>query len=134
MGFCVTGWEIFDRWEIFSGLGCTGSRFSRISSLPQNIARAFESIYKQHGVAGLWRGVTGAVPRVAVGSAAQLATFASAKDWVCERQVRGGEGRAGSSHRRPLRSLIFRGEKLTAGASRSGSGRAAGRRCWRGAW
>uniref|UniRef100_A0A8C8AV35 Solute carrier family 25 member 34 n=1 Tax=Otus sunia TaxID=257818 RepID=A0A8C8AV35_9STRI len=35
----------------------------------------------QHGVAGLWRGVTGAVPRVAVGSAAQLATFTSAKDW-----------------------------------------------------
>ncbi|XP_075629560.1 solute carrier family 25 member 34 isoform X1 [Balearica regulorum gibbericeps] len=52
----------------------------------ESISGAFESIYKQHGVAGLWRGVTGAVPRVAVGSAAQLATFASAKDWVCERQ------------------------------------------------
>uniref|UniRef100_A0A8C0UXI7 Solute carrier family 25 member 34 n=1 Tax=Cyanistes caeruleus TaxID=156563 RepID=A0A8C0UXI7_CYACU len=38
-------------------------------------------IYQQHGVVGLWRGVTGAVPRVAVGSAVQLATFASAKDW-----------------------------------------------------
>ncbi|XP_074704330.1 solute carrier family 25 member 34 isoform X2 [Strix aluco] len=52
----------------------------------ESISAAFESIYKQHGVAGLWRGVTGAVPRVAVGSAAQLATFTSAKDWVCERQ------------------------------------------------
>ncbi|NXN26862.1 S2534 protein, partial [Nycticryphes semicollaris] len=52
----------------------------------ESISGAFTSIYKQHGVAGLWRGVTGAVPRVAVGSAAQLATFASAKDWVCERQ------------------------------------------------
>uniref|UniRef100_A0A8C4U373 Solute carrier family 25 member 34 n=1 Tax=Falco tinnunculus TaxID=100819 RepID=A0A8C4U373_FALTI len=52
----------------------------------ESISDAFESIYKQHGVAGLWRGVTGAVPRVAVGSAAQLATFTSAKDWVCERQ------------------------------------------------
>ncbi|XP_075376737.1 solute carrier family 25 member 34 isoform X3 [Mycteria americana] len=52
----------------------------------ESISGAFESIYKQHGVAGLWRGVTGAMPRVAVGSAAQLATFASAKDWVCERQ------------------------------------------------
>ncbi|NXK13548.1 S2534 protein, partial [Herpetotheres cachinnans] len=52
----------------------------------ESISGAFESIYKQHGVAGLWRGVTGAVPRVAVGSAAQLATFTSAKDWVCERQ------------------------------------------------
>lgn len=65
------------------------SRPPRISSLPQNISGAFKSIYRQHGVAGLWRGVTGAVPRVAVGSAAQLATFTSAKDWVCERQVRG---------------------------------------------
>ncbi|NXD86524.1 S2534 protein, partial [Halcyon senegalensis] len=55
----------------------------------ENISGAFKSIYKQHGVAGLWRGVTGAVPRVAVGSAAQLATFTSAKDWVCERRVRG---------------------------------------------
>ncbi|NXK80243.1 S2534 protein, partial [Amazona guildingii] len=52
----------------------------------ESISGAFESIYRQHGVAGLWRGVTGAVPRVAVGSAAQLATFASAKDWVCEHQ------------------------------------------------
>ncbi|XP_074883794.1 solute carrier family 25 member 34 isoform X4 [Buteo buteo] len=52
----------------------------------ESISGAFKSIYKQHGVAGLWRGVTGAVPRVAVGSAAQLATFTSAKDWVCERQ------------------------------------------------
>uniref|UniRef100_A0A8B9TPJ2 Solute carrier family 25 member 34 n=1 Tax=Anas platyrhynchos TaxID=8839 RepID=A0A8B9TPJ2_ANAPL len=46
----------------------------------ESISGAFESIYRQHGVAGLWRGVSGAVPRVAVGSAAQLATFASAKD------------------------------------------------------
>ncbi|KAL9825280.1 solute carrier family 25 member 34 isoform 2-T2 [Geothlypis trichas] len=51
-----------------------------------SISGAFKSIYQQHGVVGLWRGVTGAVPRVAVGSAVQLATFASAKDWVCERQ------------------------------------------------
>ncbi|XP_064586479.1 solute carrier family 25 member 34 isoform X2 [Zonotrichia leucophrys gambelii] len=52
----------------------------------ESISGAFKSIYQQHGVVGLWRGVTGAVPRVAVGSAVQLATFASAKDWVCERQ------------------------------------------------
>ncbi|XP_050178328.1 solute carrier family 25 member 34 isoform X1 [Myiozetetes cayanensis] len=55
----------------------------------ENIAGAFRTIYRQHGVVGLWRGVTGAIPRVTVGSAVQLATFASAKDWVCERQVRG---------------------------------------------
>uniref|UniRef100_A0A8C9FK33 Solute carrier family 25 member 34 n=1 Tax=Pavo cristatus TaxID=9049 RepID=A0A8C9FK33_PAVCR len=52
----------------------------------ESISDAFGSIYRQHGVAGLWRGVSGAVPRVAVGSAAQLATFASAKDWVCQHQ------------------------------------------------
>ncbi|XP_027548914.1 solute carrier family 25 member 34 [Neopelma chrysocephalum] len=52
----------------------------------ENITTAFRSIYRQHGVVGLWRGVTGAIPRVTVGSAVQLATFASAKDWVCERQ------------------------------------------------
>ncbi|XP_072210582.1 uncharacterized protein [Excalfactoria chinensis] len=52
----------------------------------ESISGAFGSIYRQHGVAGLWRGVSGAVPRVAVGSAAQLATFASAKDWVCQHQ------------------------------------------------
>ncbi|NXU93580.1 S2534 protein, partial [Xiphorhynchus elegans] len=52
----------------------------------QNITSAFRTIYGQHGVAGLWRGVTGAIPRVTVGSAVQLATFSSAKDWVCEHQ------------------------------------------------
>ncbi|XP_066031156.1 solute carrier family 25 member 34-like isoform X1 [Chamaea fasciata] len=52
----------------------------------ESISSAFKNIYQQHGVVGLWRGVTGAVPRVTVGSAVQLSTFASAKDWVCERQ------------------------------------------------
>lgn len=47
-----------------------------------------ETIWRQQGLAGLWRGVGGAVPRVTVGSAAQLATFASAKAWVQEQQVR----------------------------------------------
>ncbi|XP_068171991.1 solute carrier family 25 member 34 [Antennarius striatus] len=43
---------------------------------------AFLTIYRREGLTGLWRGVNGAVPRVMVGSAVQLATFASAKDWV----------------------------------------------------
>ncbi|XP_037684362.1 solute carrier family 25 member 34 isoform X2 [Choloepus didactylus] len=47
---------------------------------------ALTTIWRQQGLAGLWRGVGGAVPRVMVGSAAQLATFASAKAWVQERQ------------------------------------------------
>ncbi|XP_030633417.1 solute carrier family 25 member 34 [Chanos chanos] len=48
----------------------------------QGVSNAFVSIYRREGVIGLWRGVNGAVPRVMVGSAAQLATFSSAKEWV----------------------------------------------------
>ncbi|XP_065431378.1 solute carrier family 25 member 34 isoform X2 [Chrysemys picta bellii] len=48
----------------------------------QGVSSAFETIYRKQGLVGLWRGVNGAVPRVMVGSAVQLATFASAKEWV----------------------------------------------------
>ncbi|CAJ1052073.1 solute carrier family 25 member 34 [Xyrichtys novacula] len=50
------------------------------------VSDAFATIYRKEGVIGLWRGVNGAVPRVMVGSAAQLATFTSAKDWVAHSQ------------------------------------------------
>lgn len=53
----------------------------------QGLSDAFATIYRREGVIGLWRGVNGAVPRVMVGSAAQLATFTSAKDWVSHTQV-----------------------------------------------
>ncbi|XP_042568200.1 solute carrier family 25 member 34 [Cyprinus carpio] len=52
----------------------------------QGVLSAFMSIYRREGVTGLWRGVNGAVPRVMVGSASQLATFSSAKDWVTRAQ------------------------------------------------
>ncbi|XP_042128190.1 solute carrier family 25 member 34 isoform X2 [Peromyscus maniculatus bairdii] len=52
----------------------------------QSVLGALESIWRRQGLLGLWRGVGGAVLRVTVGSAAQLATFASAKAWVQERQ------------------------------------------------
>lgn len=52
----------------------------------QSVSSAFLSIYRREGVMGLWRGVNGAVPRVTVGSAAQLSTFSSAKDWVTRAQ------------------------------------------------
>ncbi|XP_021118514.1 pleckstrin homology domain-containing family M member 2 isoform X7 [Heterocephalus glaber] len=55
----------------------------------QSVLGALETIWRQQGLLGLWRGVGGAVPRVMVGSAAQLATFTSAKVWVQEQQVRG---------------------------------------------
>ncbi|KAM5322572.1 solute carrier family 25 member 34 isoform 1-T1 [Glossophaga mutica] len=53
----------------------------------QSVLSALETIWRQQGLTGLWRGVGGAVPRVMVGSAAQLATFTSAKAWVHERQL-----------------------------------------------
>lgn len=53
----------------------------------QGVSDAFVTIYRKEGLIGLWRGVNGAVPRVMVGSAAQLATFTSAKEWVSHSQV-----------------------------------------------
>ncbi|CAL8236012.1 unnamed protein product [Boreogadus saida] len=52
----------------------------------QGVSSAFATIYRREGIIGLWRGVNGAVPRVMVGSAAQLATFSSAKEWVSHAQ------------------------------------------------
>lgn len=96
MSFCMGGWDTpFLFFLIFKKI---------IYFSSQSISGAFESIYRQHGVPGLWRGVTGAVPRVAVGSAAQLATFAAAKDWVCQRGVRGH-----APHPSPPRTPSFGG-------------------------
>ncbi|XP_067093124.1 solute carrier family 25 member 34 [Osmerus mordax] len=52
----------------------------------QGVSSAFATIYRREGVLGLWRGVNGAVPRVMVGSAAQLATFSSTKELLAARQ------------------------------------------------
>lgn len=49
---------------------------------------ALRAIYREHGVAGLWRGSSAAVARVSVGSAAQLSTFSSSKEMVVDLQVR----------------------------------------------
>ena len=57
------------------------------SSLFQGVSSAFATIYRREGLLGLWRGVNGAVPRVMVGSAAQLATFSSTKEQVAAHQV-----------------------------------------------
>ncbi|XP_078498714.1 solute carrier family 25 member 34 [Lissotriton helveticus] len=52
----------------------------------QSVSSAFESIYRKQGITGLWRGVNGAVPRVMVGSAFQLGTFSTAKEWVTKQK------------------------------------------------
>ena len=44
-------------------------------------------VYKQFGITGLWRGASGAVLRVSVGSAAQLSTFSITKDFIEKRKL-----------------------------------------------
>uniref|UniRef100_A0A3B3CYK0 Solute carrier family 25 member 35 n=1 Tax=Oryzias melastigma TaxID=30732 RepID=A0A3B3CYK0_ORYME len=53
----------------------------------QGMMHALSVIYRQHGIVGLWRGSSAAVPRVSVGSAAQLSTFSSSKELVTDLQV-----------------------------------------------
>jgi solute carrier family 25 protein 34/35 len=48
---------------------------------------ALSKIYRQHGLPGLWRGTSGAVPRLMVGSAAQLSTFQLAKEQLASSQA-----------------------------------------------
>lgn len=54
----------------------------------QGMMHALSVIYRQHGIVGLWRGSSAAVPRVSIGSAAQLSTFSSSKELVMDLQVR----------------------------------------------
>ena len=49
---------------------------------------ALVHIYRNYGITGLWRGVSGAVSRVMVGSAAQLSTYSSSKQYITSLQVR----------------------------------------------
>lgn len=43
---------------------------------------AFQKIYEVRGIRGLYRGVIGNIPRAALGSGAQLATFGPTKDFM----------------------------------------------------
>lgn len=45
----------------------------------QGLASAFRTIYGQHGIVGLWRGVSTTVVRVMVVSSVQLPTFAKTR-------------------------------------------------------
>ncbi|XP_053121697.1 solute carrier family 25 member 35 isoform X1 [Hemicordylus capensis] len=48
----------------------------------QGMLHALVMIHKEHGWMGLWRGAISAVPRVMVGSATQLSTFSSSKEFI----------------------------------------------------
>ncbi|XP_015275914.1 PREDICTED: solute carrier family 25 member 35 [Gekko japonicus] len=47
----------------------------------EGMLHALVIIHREHGMAGLWRGAISAVPRVMVGSATQLTTFSSSKEF-----------------------------------------------------
>ncbi|XP_078057035.1 solute carrier family 25 member 35 [Mustelus asterias] len=53
----------------------------------EGMLHALITIYRQHGISGLWRGSSSAVPRVIVGSAAQLSTFSSTKQLTNDLQL-----------------------------------------------
>ncbi|XP_010901298.2 solute carrier family 25 member 35 [Esox lucius] len=53
----------------------------------QGMFQALVAIHKQHGILGLWRGSSAAVPRVSVGSASQLYSFTASKELVADLQV-----------------------------------------------
>ncbi|MBN3282107.1 S2535 protein, partial [Polyodon spathula] len=55
--------------------------------LAQGMVHALVRIKKQHGILGLWRGSSAAVPRVTVGSATQLYSFTAAKEFVRDLQI-----------------------------------------------
>ncbi|XP_051900652.1 solute carrier family 25 member 35 isoform X2 [Pristis pectinata] len=48
---------------------------------------ALVTIYQRHGIIGLWRGSSSAVPRVMVGSAVQLSTFSKTKQVTRDLQL-----------------------------------------------
>ncbi|KAF4532356.1 hypothetical protein B566_EDAN003660 [Ephemera danica] len=50
-------------------------------------AAALYAIYTKHGITGLWRGASGSIPRIAVGSAAQLSTFATCRERLDKTQI-----------------------------------------------
>lgn len=54
----------------------------------KNTFNGLQTVYKEQGIKGLWRGVSAMVPRTAVGSSVQLTTFTLCKDVFHEIEVR----------------------------------------------
>ncbi|XP_053086494.1 solute carrier family 25 member 35 [Pangasianodon hypophthalmus] len=53
----------------------------------RGMMHALSVIHREHGILGLWRGSSAAVPRVSVGSASQLSTFSIAKELINDLQI-----------------------------------------------
>ncbi|XP_060569586.1 solute carrier family 25 member 35-like [Ruditapes philippinarum] len=47
-----------------------------------SMTKGFKKILKREGIKGLWRGTMAAVPKSTVGSAVQLGTFSTSKDYI----------------------------------------------------
>ena len=52
-----------------------------------SMSSGLKVIFAEHGVLGLWRGATGALTRVMIGSAAQLSTFSTAVEYITKTKV-----------------------------------------------
>lgn len=52
-----------------------------------NVWKTLLSIYRTHGILGLWRGASGAMLRVTVGSAVQLSAFSKAKEFFLQQKM-----------------------------------------------
>lgn len=53
----------------------------------EGTTHALKTIYKEQGLLGLWRGASGAVPRLAVGSSSQLGTFYVCREFLENHQL-----------------------------------------------
>lgn len=52
-----------------------------------SMTAALKDIYKQNGIRGLWRGADSTIPRAALGSGAQMATFGVTKEFLRSRDL-----------------------------------------------
>jgi len=50
-----------------------------------SMGSAFKTVYRTGGVRGLWQGASASIPRISVGSAAQLVTYTSVLDMLARR-------------------------------------------------
>ncbi|XP_048747663.1 solute carrier family 25 member 35-like [Ostrea edulis] len=53
----------------------------------ESMLHGMRSVFRDHGFTGLWRGVSAAIPRVMVGSATQLSSFSTSKEYITRLHV-----------------------------------------------
>lgn len=53
----------------------------------KSMSHGLYAIYSKHGITGLWKGVSGAIPRVTIGSAVQLSSFSTIKEEIVKTKV-----------------------------------------------